>query len=98
MRIEVEVREQTVMGDTIPTLDEIVLTVDGKAVCHLEQLSDQVWWIGIGDPDGQYVRCTVGAKRARVNGRWESDGAVPPRLLVDGEVHNAGPLARQQEA
>jgi len=38
--IKVEVREQTIIGSEKPTLDEIVLFVDGKCLFHLEQMSD----------------------------------------------------------
>lgn len=85
MKVEVEVREQTVIGASEPTLDEIVVSVDGKVVFHLEQMSDQFWWMGVGDTEGQYVHCHLYTKRAEILGLWEDEGREKPRLKRDGK-------------
>ena len=84
MKVKVEVREATLIGDDKPTLDEVVLLVDGKCLFHLEQLSDTDWFLGIGDPDGQYVRVILGTKRASVKAFWDNEGPKDALHKVDG--------------
>lgn len=84
MKVEVEIREVTLIGADKPTLDEVVMSVDGKCLFHLEQLSDTDWFLGIGDPDGQYVRVVLGTKRASVKAFWDNEGKQDVVQKVDG--------------
>ena len=83
--VEVEVREQTVIGADKPSLDEAVLYVNGHCLFHLEQLDDNCWRMAFGDPDGQYVRVILKAPRAKVVGSWDNDGPKDANLKVDGK-------------
>jgi len=86
--IEVEVRELTIIGADRPTLDEVVLTVDGVCLLHLEQIDDRSWFMGIGDHTGSYVRLLLATKRAEIHGTWFNEGDKKAKLLQDGkEIH-----------
>ena len=84
MKIDIEIRYQTIIGAEKPTLDEVVMQVDDKCLFHLEQMSDQGWWMGIGDPKDQYVHVNLTTRRAIINGFCEDEGTNPPRVIVNG--------------
>ena len=85
MDIKVEVRYQSIIGQKQPTLDEVVLYVNGECLFHLEQMDDNQWWMGVGTPDGQFVHVNLVTTRARIRGSWEDDGAVAADLTLDGK-------------
>ena len=84
MNIEVEVKEETCHGDDKPTLDEVLLSVDGQCLFHLEQLCDNEWAMVIGDPQGQCVKVMLRTKRALIRGGWDNDGLEDAKLVVNG--------------
>lgn len=46
-----------------PTIDEFVIH---DATIHLEQMSDQCYWIGIDTKDGKHLAVNVWARRAHI--------------------------------
>ena len=79
-KVTVEVREAP-PGE----LDEVVLRVDGICLCHLEQMDNNHWWLGIGHPRGQEVHVHLATKKAPIRGRWESEGAVEVNKVAIGK-------------
>lgn len=84
--LRVEVRKQHTIGQDTPALDEVCLYVDGRCVFHLEQMSETCWWMGVGDPDSQYVHVRLSTKRATISGDYEDQGEKPAVVMVDGKV------------
>lgn len=84
--INVEVRYTHIVDKQKPQLDEVVLLVDGACLFHLEQMSDQHWWMGIGSPERQYVHVNLFTRRAIINGNCESEGTVKPQIMLDGKL------------
>lgn len=95
--IRVEVRYQHEIGKTQPELDEVVLYVNSRCVFHLEQMDDNIWWMGIGDPEGQYVSVRLFAKRATVFGIYEDEGKSKPILTLDGREWRQAPPTNANE-
>jgi len=54
-------------------LDEIVFTRDGKCLFHLEQMSDQYWWMAIYDGE-RTVHIDLMTKRAVIHGSVRKEG------------------------
>ena len=51
-------------------LDEVVLERDGECLFHLEQMSDQDWWMAIRDGQ-RIVHINLTTKRAKISGSWQ---------------------------
>ncbi|MDY6862797.1 MAG: hypothetical protein SV062_07385 [Thermodesulfobacteriota bacterium] len=73
--ISVEARELVVYGEKKPTLDEIILKINGNSYFHLEQIGNNVWWMMVGDHDGECIHCNLVA-RTSIKADWQSEGKV----------------------
>ena len=67
-------------------LDEVVMRVGDRCLFHLEQMDDNHWWMGVGDPDGQYVHVHLSTFRAPISGQWSNEGAEDVPLATPAAV------------
>lgn len=79
----IEVRYQADLEGKI-TLDEVVMQ-RGKMQFHLEQMSDNRWWMGLYDGK-QSVHVILYAKRATIHGVCRDEGEKPPKVTGAKEL------------
>jgi hypothetical protein len=74
-------------------VDEVCLYVDGECVLHLEQMSDQCFWMGLRTKNGYGVHVNIFSKNGRshlgINAE-ESETPSLPTPTASGETAQPG--------